>query len=127
RDGQCRADPAHRRGHVRHRSKPRHSRRQRPREVAARRDARQLRAPGGSTPMTFVKTEDVIDAAKGMLERGLVSGTAGNVSGRIDENRVCLTPSSVSYETMTLDDLVVTDLEGNVLEGTRGPTSEKAL
>ena len=28
---------------------------------------------------------------------------------------------------MTLDDLVVTDLEGNVLEGTRGPTSEKAL
>ena len=77
--------------------------------------------------MTFVKPEDVLDAAKGMLERGLVSGTAGNVSGRIDENRVCLTPSSVSYETMTLDDLVITDLDGNVLEGTRGPTSEKAL
>ena len=28
---------------------------------------------------------------------------------------------------MTLDDLVVTDLDGNVLEGTRGPTTEKAL
>jgi ribulose-5-phosphate 4-epimerase/fuculose-1-phosphate aldolase len=67
-----------------------------------------------------VKPEDVLDAAKGMLERGLVSGTAGNVSGRIDENRVCLTPSSVPYETMTLDDLVITDLDGNVLEGTRG-------
>jgi len=77
--------------------------------------------------MAFVKPEDVLDAAKGMLERGLVSGTAGNVSGRIDENRVCLTPSSVPYETMTLDDLVVTDLDGNVVEGTRGPTSEKAL
>jgi len=77
--------------------------------------------------MTFVKPEDVLDAAKGMLERGLVSGTAGNVSGRIDENRVCLTPSSVAYETMTLDDLVIIDLDGNVLEGTRGPTSEKAL
>ena len=75
--------------------------------------------------MTFVKPEDVLDAAKGMLDRGLVSGTAGNVSGRIDENRVCLTPSSVSYETMTLDDLVITDLGGNVLEGSRGPTSEK--
>jgi ribulose-5-phosphate 4-epimerase/fuculose-1-phosphate aldolase len=69
--------------------------------------------------MAFVKPEDVLDAAKGMLERGLVSGTAGNVSGRIDENRVCLTPSSVSYETMTLDDLVITDLDGNVLEGRR--------
>jgi len=77
--------------------------------------------------MTFVKPEDVLDAAKNMLHMGLVSGTAGNVSGRIDENRACLTPSSVSYETMTLDDLVITDLDGNVLEGTRGPTSEKAL
>src|SRR5213596_551404 len=77
--------------------------------------------------MTFVKPEDVLDAAKHMLAMGLVSGTAGNVSGRIDENSACLTPSSVNYETMTLDDLVITDLDGNVLEGTRGPTSEKAL
>ena len=74
-----------------------------------------------------VTKEDVLDAAKGMLAKGLVSGTAGNVSGRIGEDAICLTPSSVPYETMTLDDLVVTDLAGNVLEGTRGPTSEKAL
>ena len=77
--------------------------------------------------MAFVKPEDVLDAAKGMLDRGLVSGTAGNVSGRIDENRVCLTPSSVAYETMTLDDLVVCDLDGNVVEGERSPTTEKML
>ena len=38
-----------------------------------------------------------------------------------------LTPSSLAYETMTLDDLVVTDLDGNVLEGERHPTTEKAL
>jgi len=77
--------------------------------------------------MTVVKMEDVLDAAKAMLAMGLVSGTAGNVSGRVAEDRVCLTPSSVPYETMTLDDLVVTDLDGNVLEGERGPTTEKAL
>jgi L-fuculose-phosphate aldolase len=71
--------------------------------------------------------EDVLEAAKGMLAKGLVAGTAGNVSGRIGEEAVCLTPSSVPYESMTIDDLVVTDLEGNVLDGTRGPTSEKAL
>ena len=74
-----------------------------------------------------VSKQDVLDAAKGMLHRGLVAGTAGNVSGRLDEERICLTPSSVAYETMTLEDLVVTDLQGNVLEGSRGPTSEKAL
>ena len=74
-----------------------------------------------------VTKQDVLDAAKGMLAKGLVAGTAGNVSGRIDDERICLTPSSVAYETMTVDDLVVTDLDGNVIEGTRGPTTEKAL
>ncbi|MGI8663670.1 MAG: class II aldolase/adducin family protein [Acidimicrobiales bacterium] len=76
---------------------------------------------------TVVTPQDVLDAAKGMLRMGLVAGTAGNVSGRLDEGRICLTPSSVSYETMTVDDLVVTDLDGTVLEGARSPTTEKAL
>jgi L-fuculose-phosphate aldolase len=76
--------------------------------------------------MTVTK-QDVLDAAKGMLAKGLVAGTAGNVSGRIGEGAICLTPSSIAYETMTLADLVVTDLDGNVIEGVRGPTSEKAL
>jgi L-fuculose-phosphate aldolase len=71
--------------------------------------------------------EDVLDAAKQMLRDGLVEGTSGNISGRLDDARVCLTPSSVEYETMTLDDLVIVDLEGNVVEGSRSPTTEKDL
>ena len=54
-------------------------------------------------------------------------GTAGNFSARLPDGNVVLTPSSLAYETMTLDDLVVCDLDGNVLEGTRGPTTEKML
>lgn len=69
----------------------------------------------------------VLDAAKGMIACGLVEGTAGNVSGRLADGRVVMTPSSVDYDGMTLDDLVVTDEDGNVLEGSRPPTSEKAL
>src|SRR5207245_10365629 len=38
-----------------------------------------------------------------------------------------LTPSSLDYDDMQLDDLVVCDLDGNVLEGHRGPTTERAL
>ena len=38
-----------------------------------------------------------------------------------------LTPSSLDYLTMTLDDLVVCDLDGNVVEGDRSPTTEKTL
>ena len=67
----------------------------------------------------------MLAAAKDMLRTGLVEGTSGNISGRLPDGIVCLTPSSVAYDTMTLDDLVVIDLDGNVVEGERAPTTEK--
>jgi L-fuculose-phosphate aldolase len=69
----------------------------------------------------------VLATAQELPRRGLVEGTSGNVSARIDGGQVCLTPSSVPYDTMTLDDLVTVDLEGRVLEGERSPTSERSL
>lgn len=69
----------------------------------------------------------VLDTAKEMVSCGLVEGTSGNISARLSDGRVVLTPSSLEYDVMKLDDLVVTDAEGNVLEGDRPPTSEKAL
>lgn len=71
--------------------------------------------------------EVVLATAKAMLEQGLVEGTSGNISGRLEGGLVCLTPSSVAYDTMTLDDLVVVDLDGNTVSGTRSPTTEKDL
>lgn len=81
--------------------------------------------PGANSPVTT--PEAVLAAAKKMLADGLVEGTAGNISGRLADGLVCLTPSSVAYDTMTLDDLVIVDLDGNVVSGTRAPTSEKDL
>ncbi len=69
----------------------------------------------------------VLDAAHELNRKGLVEASSGNVSARVDDRRVCMTPSSVLYDEMVLDDLVVVDLDGEVLEGDRGPTSEKAL
>jgi L-fuculose-phosphate aldolase len=71
--------------------------------------------------------QDVLDAAKQLLRTGLVEGTAGNLSARLSDGRVVMTPSSLDYESMTPEDLVVLDLEGKVLQGERPPTSEKAL
>ncbi len=75
--------------------------------------------------------DDVHDAVLACAQRfhrmGLVAGTAGNVSGRLPDGNVVMTPSSLAYETMTRDDLVVVDLDGRVVEGTTSPTSEKAL
>jgi L-fuculose-phosphate aldolase len=69
----------------------------------------------------------LLATAKEMLHKGLTEGTAGNLSARLADGNVVLTPSSLDYDAMTLDDLVVTDLDGNVLEGARQPTTEKAL
>lgn len=69
----------------------------------------------------------VLATAKELLEKGLVEGTSGNVSARMEDGNVCITPSSVDYRTMTLDDLVVITPTGDVVSGTRAPSSEKLL
>lgn len=71
--------------------------------------------------------EQVLWVAKEMLRSNLVEGTAGNLGARLPDGNAVLTPSSLDYTEMTLDDLVVCDLDGNVVEGERGPTTEKAL
>lgn len=71
----------------------------------------------------------VLDAAKDMLRRGLVEGTAGNISARRADGNVVITPSSVDYRDMQLDDLVVIDADGSVLQAAEGrsPSSEMQL
>ncbi len=71
----------------------------------------------------------VLDAAKDMLRRGLVEGTAGNISARRADGNVVITPSSVDYRDMQLDDLVLIDADGSVLQAAenRSPSSEMQL
>ena len=61
--------------------------------------------------------EQLLAIAKEMLTSGLVQGTAGNVAARLPDGNVVLTPSSLNYLTMGLDDLVVCNLDGEVVEG----------
>jgi L-fuculose-phosphate aldolase len=71
----------------------------------------------------------VLAAAKDMLRRGLVEGTAGNISARREDGNLVITPSSVDYEDMTLDDLVLVDPDGAVLAAGHGrsPSTEMKL
>ena len=81
--------------------------------------------------MKFVDNPEaaVLDAAKDMLRRGLVVGTAGNISARRCDGNIVITPSSVDYGDMELDDLVLVDPEGAVLQAGdgRSPSSEMKL
>lgn len=80
-----------------------------------------------TTDPTIDLKHAVLETAQAMLHSGLVEGTAGNVSARLPDGNIVMTPSSVAYDTMTVDDLVVIDPKGTVVEGTRAPTTEKAL
>lgn len=81
--------------------------------------------------MRFVENPEaaVLAAAKDMLRRGLVEGTAGNISARRQDGNLVITPSSVDYAEMTLDDLVLVDPEGAVLHAAdgRSPSTEMKL
>jgi L-ribulose-5-phosphate 4-epimerase len=69
--------------------------------------------------------EEVLDANLELVRRGLVLYTFGNASGIDRKNRVVvIKPSGVPYETMKPGHLVVTDLEGKVIEGALRPSSD---
>lgn len=69
--------------------------------------------------------EQVLEANLELVRRGLVLYTFGNASGIArEEGLVVIKPSGVPYETMKPADLVVTDLEGKIVEGKLRPSSD---
>lgn len=71
--------------------------------------------------------EEVLEANLELVRRGLVLYTFGNASGisRAD-GLVVIKPSGVPYETMKPEDLVITDLDGKIVEGKLRPSSDLA-
>ena len=69
--------------------------------------------------------QKVFEANMELPKRGLVTYTWGNVSG-IDREKglFVIKPSGVEYDIMTLEDMVVMDLDGNKVEGRYKPSSD---
>ena len=62
-----------------------------------------------------------------LYNRGLVVSNDGNVSLKVDENLALITPSGVCKGRITEEMLVLCDLDGNIIEGDRYPSSESAM
>ena len=69
--------------------------------------------------------QKVCEANRALKEQNLITLTWGNVS-EIDREKglIVIKPSGVSYDTMTIEDMVVTDLDGNRVEGKWKPSSD---
>ena len=69
--------------------------------------------------------QKVLEANLKLKEYNLVVLTWGNVSALSDDRKyVVIKPSGVDYAVMTADQMVVTDLDGNVVEGNLRPSSD---
>ena len=69
----------------------------------------------------------VLEANLEVVRRGLVIYTFGNASGLAREEKlIVIKPSGVPYDKMTPADMVITDLDGRVVEGKLRPSSDLA-
>ena len=72
--------------------------------------------------------EEVLWGCRLMVERGYLLGTVGNLSARADgTDLVVITPTSLPYDTMTEEDLVVVNLNGEIVSGKHQPSIECSM
>src|SRR6267143_2550189 len=89
------------------------------------------RLPGkialSSTMLLKTLREEVVEANLELVRRGLVLYTFGNASG-IDrrEGLVAIKPSGVPYQELTAEHIVISDLNGKIVDGKLRPSSDLA-
>jgi L-fuculose-phosphate aldolase len=71
--------------------------------------------------------EMVCNSGKQLLRSGLVSGTWGNVSYRVNGEYMVITPSGRAYETLTPEEMVLVNIMDLSYEGNIKPSSESGL
>ncbi|MEA2403571.1 MAG: L-fuculose-phosphate aldolase [Thermoleophilaceae bacterium] len=71
--------------------------------------------------------EAVAAASRKLAAEGLVLGTAGNVSARVDEQHFAISPTGAALEELVADQVTVVDAGGNAVVGDLAPTSELGL
>jgi len=80
----------------------------------------------------MVKTEreyrdDIVEIGRLMFQKSWVAANDGNITIRIDSDRILATPTGISKGMMKADDLLVLDPHGNKISGRRERTSEIAM
>lgn len=80
----------------------------------------------GNTDIRYWR-ERILETGISLLDKGLVTGTWGNISVRISENLFAVTPSGRNYRTLLLEDIVIVNQGGEIIEGRLKPSSEMPL
>jgi L-fuculose-phosphate aldolase len=70
---------------------------------------------------------ELVQFSKRLARLGFTPGTSGNLSVRLDQHRLLVTPTGVSKSMLEVEDIVIVDLNGKLLDGTRKVTSEISM
>ena len=81
----------------------------------------------GSSKPEDTHRREICTAGRWIHARHFAPATDGNISVRLDESRILATPTCVSKGMMTPDDLVITDLQGQLVSGQHRPSSELGM
>jgi len=71
--------------------------------------------------------QEVVEGGLRLVKEGLVARTWGNISIRVDETHMLITPSGRTYEDLTPQDIVLVNYHTSKHEGDIKPSSEKEL
>lgn len=71
--------------------------------------------------------QDICEIGRRLYNRELVAANDGNISIKVDENKLLITPTMMSKGYMVEDDIILIDYDGNVLMGSKKPSSEYLL
>src|SRR5690349_10592966 len=80
----------------------------------------------------MVKTEkeyrqDIVEIGRLVYQKGWVAANDGNITIRLDQDRILATPTGVSKGMLHVDDLIIVDMQGKKIEGRKEGTSEIAM
>jgi L-fuculose-phosphate aldolase len=75
-------------------------------------------------PNELQARKDIVYYSHKTHAAGLVTATDGNLSVRLDDQHVLITPSGLRKEDMHIDAPIVIDMEGNLVAGDRKPSTE---
>lgn len=70
---------------------------------------------------------EMTQIGKRLAEKGLIAGTDGNISVRLDDDRIMITPSGLAKGRLQPDDMVVVDIAGRKLQGAGNASTEIAM
>ena len=96
-------------------------------KIAASRTKQERPLTESVRPTEYELRRDLVRFSKWLSRLGFTPGTSGNLSARLNRHCLLVTPTGVSKHLLKAADLVIVDLQGNLISGTRKVTSEISM